>query len=78
MNNHSLRNIMKLEKSKNTSSPRANTQEVTHRKDKKNYKTIWKSMFKARDSYKEKSEMAIEKRKKTSYNGTKETNKKRW
>ena len=34
MNNHSLRNIMKLEKSKNTSSPRANTQEVTHRKNK--------------------------------------------
>ena len=35
-------------------------------------------MFKTRNSYQEKPEMAIEKRKKTSYNGTKETNKKRW
>ena len=34
--------------------------------------------FKTRNSYQEKPEMAIEKRKKTSYNGTKETNKKRW
>lgn len=34
-------------------------------------------MFKTRNSYQEKPEMAIEKRKKTSYNGTKETNKKR-
>ena len=33
-------------------------------------------MFKTRNSYQEKPEMAIEKRKKTSYNGTKETNKK--
>ena len=32
-------------------------------------------MFKTRNSYQEKPEMAIEKRKKTSYNGTKETNK---
>ena len=30
-------------------------------------------MFKTRNSYQEKPEMAIEKRKKTSYNGTKET-----
>ena len=30
------------------------------------------------NSYQEKPEIAIKKRKKTSYNGTKETNKKRW
>ena len=49
-----------------------------YREAKEDHKAIWKSMFKTRNSYQEKPEMAIEKRKKTSYNGTKETNKKRW
>ena len=51
---------------------------VIHITEKLKKKAIWKSMFKTRNSYQEKPGMAIEKRKKTSYNGTKETNKKRW